>query len=146
MYAKQYFEFKGVKYGVGTIVKVPRMLDLRWIPKDQIMVDAEFVGGARFVFKNMNGVIKLYESSGHLSGKYEQYIEIIKPVYYQEPVPQKPQNIFLSTKSGSWDAHNDVCIGLVWYILIMLVATIFKARLLIWIVSTIIFFIWKSKK
>ncbi len=145
MGVKQYFEFKGVKYGIGTIAKVPRNLDLINLPREKIMMESEFVGGDRFIFKDIKGFINLYEGSGHLSGKYEQYIEIIEPVYYQEPEPLNPQNIFLRTQSGSWDAHNKVCTGLIWYILVMLVGIIFKERLLIWIVATIVFFIWKSK-
>ena len=144
MGVKQYFEFQGIKYGVGTIVEVPRMLDIRWIPREKIMEEAEFVGGSCFVFKNLNGSINLYDN--HLSGKYEQYIKIIKPIYYIEPEPPKQQNIFFRTSSGSWDAHNEVCIGLVWYIAVMLLATIFKDRLAIWIFATLVFFLWKSKK
>ena len=146
MSVKQYFEFKDVKYGIGTIAKIPRMLDIRWFSRDQIMEEAEFVGGATFVFRKLNGSINLYESSGHLSGKYEQYIEIINPVYYQEPEPSKPPNIFIRTGSGSCDAYNDVCVGLIWYIIIMLVGTLFYARVTIWIFATIGFFLWKSKK
>ena len=144
MGVQQYFEFKGVKYGVGTIVKVPLSLDLRFIPKEQIMKEAKFVGGGRFLFLKCTGEIFLCEERG-LSGKYEEYIEIIEPVYYQEPEPPKPQNIFLRTKSGSWEAHNKVCLGLVWYIAIMLVGFIFKDKLMIWTSATLIFFLWKSK-
>ena len=140
-----YFEFKGVKYGVGTIAKVPRTLDLRWLPKDKIMKEAEFVGGGYFVFSNSSGSIHLYGERG-LSGKYEEYIEIIKPVYYQEPEPSKQQNIFFRTGSGSWDAHNKVCIGFVWYVLVMFLAIIFKDRLIIWVIATIVYFLWKANK
>lgn len=145
MGVKQYFEFKGIKYGVGTVVKVPITLDLRWLPKEQIMKEAKFVGGGYFQFPNCTGSIFLCEERG-LSGKYEEYIEIINPVYYEEPEPLKQPNIFLRTKSGSWDAHNQVCIGLIWYIIIMLVGTIFKDRLMIWVFATIVFFAWKSQK
>jgi hypothetical protein len=144
MSVKQYFEFKGVKYGIGTILKVPRMLDLSLLPREAMMKEAEFVGGGRFLFFN-GGSIFLCKERG-LSGKYEDYIEIIHPMYYQEPASPKPQNIFFRTCSGSWDAYNDVCIGLIWYIIIMLVGTIFKDRLTIWVFATIVFFVWKSKK
>lgn len=144
---RDYFEFKGVKYGIGTIVKVPNTLDLRWLSKDEIIEEAEFVGHSTFVFtKNRRWYINLYESGGHFTGKYESYIEIIRPIYYQEPAPPKPPNMFIRTGSGSWDAHNEVCMGLIWYIAIMLLATIFKARIGIWILATIVYFSWKSKK
>ena len=137
-----YFEFKGVKYGIGTIVKIPLSLDSRWItPKDKLY-DATFAGGGRFIFVQFKG-----ETIWHdFSGKYEQYIEIVKPVYYQEPAPRKQQNIFFRTRSGSWDAHNEVCVGFAWYIAVMLLATIFKARVGIWALATIIYFSWKAKK
>lgn len=143
---KYYFEFKGVKYGIGTIVKVPSTLELRWRPRDEIMETARFGGNSCFEFVHKRGSINLYESSGHLSGKYEDYIEIVEPVYYQESESPKAQNIFLRTRSDTWDAHNDVCIGLIWYIAIMLFATIFKDRVGIWILATIVYFSWKSKK
>ena len=142
----QYFEFKGVKYGIGTIAKIPLSRDIRWIPLEKYIHEAQFAGGGRFVFTKFPGELYLFESSGHFSGKYEEYIEIIEPVYYQEPEPLKPQNIFLRTESGSWDAHNDVCVGLIWYIIVMIVGIIFNERLLIWIAATIYFFLWKSKK
>lgn len=143
---KYYFEFNGVKYGIGTIVKVPSTLDLRWRSRDEIMALSKFCGNSCFEFVHKQGFINLYESSGHLSGKYEDYIEIIEPVYYHEPEPMKTQNIFLRTRSDTWDAHNDVCVGLIWYIAIMLLATIFKDRIGIWILTTIVYFLWKSKK
>ena len=98
-----------------------------------------------FVLKDIEHSINLYEDLG-LSGKYEEFIEIINPVYYQEPEPLEPQNVFTQTKSGSWNAHNKVCIGLTWYIFIMLLAIIFKDRLIIWVFTTIVFFVWKSKQ
>lgn len=146
MSVKQYFEFNGVKYGVGTIVKVPSVVGVRLLHNESPMVAAEFVGGACFVFCNQNNYIHLYESSDYFSGEGKQSIEIIKPVYYQEPSAQNNTNIFIKTKSGSWDAHNDVCVGLVWYIAIMLLALIFKARLAIWLLTTIIYFSWKANK
>jgi hypothetical protein len=146
MSVKQYFEFKGVKYGVGTIAKIPLSRDLRWTSPETYTREAEFTGGGRFVFTHQQGELYLFENNGHFSGKYEEYIKIIKPVYYEEPEPPKPQNVFLRTESGSWDAHNDVCVGLVWYIIIMIIGTMFNARLLIWIFATIGFFLWKSKK
>lgn len=139
-----YFVFKGVKYGIGTIAKVPFTRDLRWLPREEIMKEARFGGRGIFEFTNFSGSITLYEQ--HLIGKYEEYIEIVYPIYYQEPEPPKLQNIFLRTQSGSWEAHNDVCIGLVWYIVIMIGSCFLKERFLAWALATFVFFIWKSKK
>ena len=143
---ENYFEFKGVKYGIGTIVNVPFKLDTRWLPRDRLIKEARFVGRSIFVFTQSRGSIVLYESRGHLSGKYEQYIEIISPIYYQEPDPPKKQNIFLRTKSGTWEAYNQVCVGLTWYVIILILACFTNCTLSIWLLSTIIYFSWKSNK
>lgn len=143
---KDYFEFKGVKYGVGTVVNVPNTLDLRWFSKEQIVEEAIFVGSSCFEFTKRPGWINLYESRGHLSGKYESYIEIVRPVCYKDPGPPKPPNVFFRTRSGTWEAHNDVCIGFAWYIAVMLLATIFDNAIGIWVIATIVYFCWKSKK
>ena len=146
---KQYFEFRDTRYGVGTIVNIPTTLDLYWLrrlPKEKTIRRARFVGGGRFIFEDSNSTITLYESAEHFKGEYEPYIEIISPIHYQEPRASKSSNIFFRTGSGSWDAHNEVCIGFIWYIVIMLLATIFEARVGIWILATIVYFVWKSKK
>lgn len=143
---KDYFEFKGVKYGIGTMVKVPTTRDLRWLPKEKLVKEAQFVGESTFVFVPTTRFIILYEALGHFSGEYEDYIEIIDPIYYQEPEPQAPPNIFFRTGSGTWDAHNDVCIGFIWYVAAMLVTILFKERIGLWILETVVYFYWKSKK
>ena len=144
MSVTQYFEFKGVRYGIGTIVKIPRSQNIQLFSKENLIIETEFVGGGAFRCISHYGFINLYEKD--LNGKLAPYIEIIKPVYYQEPEVSESQNIFLSTGSGSWDAYNDVCIGLIWYIIVMIVGMLFKERFAIWIFATIVFFIWKSKK
>ena len=146
MSAVEYFEFKGVKYGIGTVVKVPQDTDIRWIPKEKLVAEAVFVGGGYFKFTQYGNSIFLSKSLGHFSGQYEEYIEIISPVYYQDPEQPGSQNIFFRTNSGTWDAHNEVCLGFVWYIAIMLLTVLFKERILLWVLETIIYFCWKSKK
>lgn len=139
-----YFEFKNTKYGIGTIVKIPYLRRGNLVSQNNPTQIATFVGGGNFQLSSCYGFICL--NIEELDDKYRKYVEIIKPIYYQEPESPTPQNIFVKTKSGSWDAYNDVCIGLIWYIIIMLVGIIFKDRLTIWICATVVFFIWKSKK
>lgn len=64
-------------------------------------------------------------------------VEIVTPVYYQEP----PQ---VHTRGGPPPSEGDFFVGLVWYIAIMLIGTIFKDRLMIWVVATTIFLLWKN--
>lgn len=143
---KQYFEFKGVKYGIGTVVKIPRFDDWRWIPREELIEEAVFVGGGYFKFKESNYSAFLPHLDDRFTGKYADYIEIIEPVYYQEPEPPKKQNIFLRTKSGSWEAHNHVCVGLTLYIIVMVLACFLKSPAAIWVLATIIYFSWKANK
>ena len=65
-------------------------------------------------------------------------IEIIDPVYCEEPQQQHQVN------SGVIPSINDVFVGWVWYLVIMVVGVIFKDRWAIWIFATIIFFTWKN--
>lgn len=68
-------------------------------------------------------------------------------VYISEPHYFRPE----AKKTTAWErfklnggnAPADTSVGTVWYIVIMLVATIFKARIGIWILATIVFLLWK---
>lgn len=126
----KYFEYKGVKYGPGTIVK----FEIAW-------------GGTVVTTFLENGYFEAFRAQARFL--QDNIAEIIKPVYYEEikeqPKP-KPCSIWTRTRSGSWQSYNDVCIGLIWYIIIMIVGAIFNDRWLIWIGATICFFVWKSHK
>ena len=63
--------------------------------------------------------------------------EIIEPVYYMEPQSKK-------VYGGPLPSDDDLFVGWVWYIVIMLVGTIFRDRLTIWVFATAIFFLWKN--
>jgi hypothetical protein len=116
------FIYKGQYYDVGTKVKIKT----RWNGE----IITTFLGYNRF-----KDVLK-YEIP--VCAQIEHYIvEIIEPVYYKEPEPTK--HFFLPAGDGPFYA-------LLWYIVVMVVGTIFKDRLLIWIVATWIFFSYIKKK
>jgi len=120
--------YKGVYYDVGTVVK----LRTKWNKE----VITTFLGGHKY-----EGVSP-YDC--YFLDPPETYIiEIIKPVYY---VPSKGGSSMTRSGSGSSTSSDEIAIGLIWYIAVMLVAIIFKDRLLIWIVATIIFFAGKYTK
>lgn len=128
------FMYKGVAYGIGTKVLVENVFGLQ---------EATFVGWTKdegFVGENYRNSFRTDDCSF--------IIKIIEPVYYveKEEPKGKPCSIWTRTGSGSWNSHNEVCVGLVIYILVMIVGAIFNARILIWIMATIIFFGWKAKK
>ena len=65
----------------------------------------------------------------------EYIVQIITSVYYvlkaSKPTRRCP---------SSWNVEA----GWIWYIIIMAVGTIFKARLILWIFATAFFFLWKN--
>ena len=135
-----YFEYKGVKYGIGTKVLV----------KDLCYGSSEAVFTGWKSFKSFESDrptisrITIDDINTHI-------IKIIEPVYWQPPedIPTnrgKKSNIFTRTGSGSWQSADEVTYGLIWYIVIMLIGAIFNDRWIIWTAATIIFFSWKHKK
>lgn len=128
-----YLYYKGIYYDVGTKVKMKT--------KYQGEIITTFLGNGQ------------YEGLGRYSfysGMPPEYyiIEIIEPIYYKESEvePTKKSNVFTRTGSGSWNSHDEIFGGLIWYVAIMIIGTIFIDRWLIWIVATAVFFGWKAKK
>ena len=85
--------------------------------------------------------IRLVDGTGwelsKICGLEKMITEIIEPVYSIEP-PKVP------VRGGPLPPADDMFIGWVWYIVIMLVGVIFKDRLMIWIFATAVFFLWKN--
>ena len=116
--------YKGVYYDVGTVVK----LKTKW---NEIKTTT-FLGGGNYAGISRYGYYFLEPPETYI-------VEIVTPVYYQPPQRDSYQ------KSSRFTLNDETAIGLIWYIVIMLIGIIFKDRLLIWIVATIIFFGWKSQ-
>lgn len=131
----KYFEYKGVKYGIGTKVLAYRYPD---------EVEMTFYGWGSY-YDNFRGD----KASGISINDIEtRIIKIIEPVYYVPPEPPqntKRGNIFTSTGSGSYQHEDEVTAGLIWYIIVMVIACLFKSYWTIWIIATIVFFSWKNK-
>ena len=67
-------------------------------------------------------------------------VEILEPVYYKEP----PMEYVRGIRGEVCPPEDEIFVGWVWYILIMVVGTIFKDRLTIWIFASAVFFLWKN--
>ena len=128
-----YLYYKGRYYDVGTIVKIRT--------RYKGIIHSTYEGNGNF-----EGVSKYSRGGGPDPESY--IVEIVKPVYYIPPEPEQPKkaNIFVRSGSGSSAHNDDIFHGLLLYIVVMLVGTIFKDRWLIWIFATIFFFGWKAKK
>ncbi len=125
----EYFvRYKGKCYDVGTRLKFKTS---KWC--EGLEGTIEWISHNVFYVRLIDG------SGRQLSKMYSldnTIIEIIEPVYYEE----KPQEI----DNRVYPSMGDIDIGWVWYILVMIVGVIFNARLLIWIVATVVFFSWKN--
>lgn len=122
------FMYKGVAYSIGTKVLV----------KDDVfgLQEATFVGWTKhggFVGKKYHDSFRTDDCSF--------IIKIIEPVYYEEKKSEETKESWLPAGDGPFYA-------LLWYIAIMMIGTIFKARFAIWIIATISFvgYIKREKK
>ena len=132
-----YFEYDGVKYGIGTKVLAK---DLCYGSSEAVFTGWKRYGSFEGVQPTLSR-ITINDIDTHI-------IKIIEPVYWSPPEEKDGEkgNIFIRSGSGSRQSSDDIAYGLIWYIVIMLVGTIFNDRWLIWIAATIIFFTWKNKK
>lgn len=129
---KNYMEYKGRYYDVGTRLKFYPTEFKIWLGALEGVVET-FIDGRVFIRATNGRLYKLWPGSYDFE---KSIVEIIEPIYYNPPkqAPKKNRN-----RPVLWDVE----IGWVWYIVIMAVGTIFNDRLLIWIIATAIFFIWK---
>lgn len=144
-YKKDYFVYKGVTYGVGTKVRLNKSVHLKYYntdkTKDKLYTFICSFDDGYNLFRSegsgnpeewwMCGQIQLYN--------YEEEIEeIVSPVYTKPiPWPQKATEDMLSGR-----VYADIFGGVLIYLVIMAVGTIFYNRLLIWICATALFIIW----
>lgn len=121
------FVYNGIEYDVGTKVKIKTF---RY--GEQIMaLERGGVTGIQFVGDD-------YFSIPIRSNTANLIIEIVEPIYSEKCV----EIVDNYNRPTSWDVE----IGWIWYIIIMVVGTIFNDRLLIWGVATAVFFLWKNGK
>lgn len=131
---ENFLRFEGKCYDVGTKLKFYARIH-------QINVGIEIGVIKRFdngtVYIESDDGFIYYYSTMLCNNMFDCIIEILEPVYY---VPKEDTMSDHRTRPAPWDVE----IGWIWYIIIMVVGTIFNDRLLIWIVATAIFFLWKS--
>lgn len=137
---RNYFDFHGIRYGVGTVVKI------KWEPY-----------GSRREIERCGGVAKFVQGmdSGYLSfvgdplegyqpcniaittDPNERIEEIIIPVYYEyKPNWQVAMDNYKSTHPAR---RPDVSPGTILYIAAMIAGSIFKGNWMIWIIATCVY-------
>ena len=150
-----YFIYKGRPYGIGTKVKLDRsakfqtsgssLTKLKGLDDFKIQIYT-------FTHGTTDGVFTFYwkENEDPWDWKYyassqatiynpdKEIIEIVEPVYVEfVPWQEKAVEDMLSG-----EAPVDVFGGVLMYIVVMAIASIFKGQWFIWIVVTIIFIRW----
>ena len=134
MPVEYFIRYKGLFYDVGTRLRFKAYsYGYYWGIKEGEV--EKFIGTTAFI-RGDDGVLYEYSTTKWLVNFDKVIIEIIEPVYYDMERATNNNHNYPS----SWDAE----IGWIWYIIIMVVGSIFKARLMIWIFATAYFFLWKS--
>lgn len=132
MPVEYFIRYQGKCYDVGTRLRFYPYGD-KWLnPVDGVI--EEFTSTWVFI-RGDNG--RLYQFSTVTNRFDSTVLEILSPVYYEEPP-------VAYRRGGVCPSEDAIFVGWVWYILIMLVGVIFNERLLIWVFATAVFFLWKN--
>ena len=139
-HTKNYFDFKGVRYGVGTVVKI------KWEPYGSRRAIEKCGGVAKFVHGTDDGYLSFVGESLEGYGPCniairtdpEDRIEkIIVPVYYKhKPNWQVAMDNYNNTHHM---LRPDIAPGTILYITTLLIGSIFKGNIVIWIIATCIY-------
>ena len=131
MQVEYFIRFQGKCYDVGTRLRFYSSKRTWGIPKSGII---EEFNGTACIIKGDDERTYILSTVAQENG-HRCVVEILKPVYYVEKRKNTNRNC-----PPIWKVEN----VLIWYIIIMVVGILFKARLLIWIVATVIFFTWAT--
>ena len=137
MPVEYFIRYKGIFYDVGTKLKFKAISYNYYFGIKEGVIE-KFINTTVFIRAN-DGELYEYSTTTNVVNFDKLIIEIIEPVYW---VPEKLIPIDNQNHPAPWDVE----IGWIWYIIIMVVGAIFQDRLLIWIVASAIFFLWKSGK
>lgn len=141
MPVENFLKYKGECYDVGTVLKfrVRGMMHFATL-QPKIGIIEKFEENTCFIKDDFSRIYTIPTISQSQINDNEYIIEIIEPVYYNPP--EQIQLVNNRNVPPAWDVE----IGWIWYIIIMIVGTIFNDRLLIWIVASVVFFLWKAGK
>lgn len=138
MLVENFIRYNGKCYDVGTRMRfynIPCGYQKQFGGRPAEGVVEKFIMGDAYI-RLTDGSVNAMPTGSGLVNFDKIIIEIIEPVYYVELEKTKTNR----NCPMPWEIE----IGWIWYILIMLVGTIFKDRWLIYIVATAYFFLWKN--
>lgn len=139
-HTRNYFDFKGIRYGVGTIVKIRPSPNKYNREINRCGGLAKFVEGLDSGYLKFSGIVpegERYCGIGIFNNNVEMIEEIIEPVLYDnKPTWQIAVDNYRETPKGM---RADIFPGTILYVAVMLVGLIFNARIIIWIIATILY-------
>lgn len=129
---QNYFIYNSHKYYTGTIIKIKSFANGEITEKE-----------ATFLYYNTDNDCYMYTlGNKHLSVHsdifWSNFINVTDKLNSSAHMPIEKH--FKDTEV------DNLFIGWIWYILIMLIAVIFKSAIFIWAITTITFFKWRKKK
>lgn len=142
---REYFTYRGVKYGIGTKVLLSdigcKKHYISQLHRDKPLEYGFTCDGCRNIFGWIDERGRKYGCSDATIHDYDLEIdikEIVKPVYVELVSWQKKavENMVSS------DVYADIFGGVIIYIAVMLIGTIFYERFMIWATATVIFVVW----
>lgn len=139
-HTRNYFDFRGKRYGVGTVVKIrPEPYGSRR-EIERCNGIAKFVGGLESGYLKFSGVVPLgqpYCGIAVTTNPDDRIESIIEPVYYDnKTVWQVAMDNYSKTPPAR---RADIAPGTILYIAAMLVGTIFNGRIIIWVLATLFY-------
>jgi hypothetical protein len=143
-YYEGYFIYKGVAYGVGTKVVFyddvyNHISNSKAKNQPHTFVTGSSSGWKGFYWEeNTIPRPKMYYNNISIYNPDKEIKEIIEPVYV-ELVPWQKQSL---NNMVNGTVHPDVFGGVLLYVLVMAVGSIFFARFTIWVFATVVFVIW----
>lgn len=136
-HTRNYFDFQGKRYGVGTVVKLkPEECGCgREIKRCNGI--AKFVGGLESGYIKFSGIVspgERYCGIGWVAKPEDKIEAILEPVYYDnKPIWEVAIDNYSKTPPTR---RADIAPGTILYIAAILVGAIFNGRILIWIMAT----------
>jgi hypothetical protein len=152
---QNYFIYKNVAYGVGTKVKIIstaqfsiiRTIGSKMKNTDEIKAQIyTFSGGTTegkfyFLWQEIDNLFDMKHgarSQVELINLDKEILEIVEPVYVK--LVSWQEKAISNMLNG--ETVTDIFGGVLIYIVVMAIGTIFQARLLIWLFSTVVFLWW----
>lgn len=133
MNLRNYFEYKGKKYYTGTIFIMNdhgRQIEAAFICYN---MDTE-----KYIYKVKNNTIDGCRCTVYEKYFYNHFVSVTDKVDNAVHMPIVKQ--FKDTQIDG------LFLGWVWYIFLMIISTIFKDAIGLWILWSVVFFSWRKKK